>query len=155
MLGYGLRPNPTYKSSGSAIYGQPALISQALANLLDNTFKYTPLTVPVEVRLYQENGQAVLAVIDHGEGIPTADHARMTERFTRGDAARGQAGSGLGLALVKAIAHAHSGTLELADTPGGGLIARIKLPLIKPRSVGQAQSGQTGQWGSGSRIRDQ
>ena len=112
--------------------GHPALLNQALANLLDNAFKYTPPSAAVAVRLAREDGLAVLAVIDHGSGIPTDDRTRMTERFARGDTARSQAGSGLGLALVEAVMRAHGGTLELADTPGGGLTARLSLPLAQP-----------------------
>ena len=52
----------------------------------------------------------------------------MTERFARGDTARTQTGSGLGLALVKAVMQAHGGSLEMADTPEGGLTVRLKLP---------------------------
>lgn len=112
------------------VRGQPALIAQALANLLDNAFKYTPTDVAVKVALTQENDHAVLSVSDHGKGIPLHEHARMTERFTRGDAARTQVGSGLGLALVKAVMHAQGGTLEMSDRPGGGLTVRLKLPLL-------------------------
>lgn len=111
------------------VRGQSALIAQALANLLDNAFKYTSPDVAVKVTLIQENDHAVLSVSDHGKGIPLHEHARMTERFTRGDAARTQAGSGLGLALVKAVMHAQGGTLEMSDRPGGGLTVRLKLPL--------------------------
>ena len=111
------------------VRAEPALISQALANVLDNAFKYTPTEVAVKVTLTAEKDYAVLAVIDHGQGIARHEHTRMTERFVRGDTARTQAGSGLGLALVKSVMHAHSGLLEMADTPGGGLTIRLKLPL--------------------------
>jgi signal transduction histidine kinase len=123
--------------SGLTVSGRPALIAQALANLLDNAFKYTAPDIAVSVQLTRENDRAVLVVRDHGAGIPVAQHARMTERFARGDAARTQAGSGLGLALVKAVVHAHGGTLALSDTPGGGLSVRLELPLCRP-AHGQA-----------------
>ncbi len=123
------RPFNVDLAGNQRVHGQPALLSQALANLLDNAFKYTPPAVAITVRLTQENACASLEVIDHGDGIPASDHVRMTERFVRGDAARSQSGSGLGLALVKAITVAHSGRLELADTPGGGLTVRLSLPL--------------------------
>lgn len=111
-----------------AVRGQPALISQALANLLDNAIKYTPAATPLAVRLSEAGTHALLEVIDHGDGIAPAERTRLIARFARGDAARSQPGSGLGLALVEAIAHAHGGTLELADTAGGGLTARLRLP---------------------------
>lgn len=111
-----------------AVRGQPALISQALANLLDNAFKYTPATTALAVRLSQSGPDALLDVIDHGEGIAPSERPRLTTRFARGDGARSLPGSGLGLALVEAIARAHGGELELTDTPGGGLTARLRLP---------------------------
>jgi signal transduction histidine kinase len=123
------RPFTVELEEGLSISGQPALLAQALANLLDNAFKYTPPSVAVAVNLHRENGHAVLAVIDQGEGIPATDRSRMTDRFARGDSARTQPGSGLGLALVKAIAHAHGGELELADTLAGGLTVQLSLPL--------------------------
>ena len=111
-----------------AVRGQPALISQALANLLDNAFKYTPAATALAVRLSQSGPDALLDVIDHGEGIAPSERPRLTARFARGDGARSLPGSGLGLALVEAIARAHGGELELTDTPGGGLTARLRLP---------------------------
>lgn len=115
------------------IRGQAALISQAIANLLDNAFKYSAPNVKVTVKLFSTDRQIVLEVIDHGNGLAMGEHARMTERFARGDAARSQSGSGLGLALVKAIMHAHGGQLELSDTAGGGLTARLTMPVV-PRA---------------------
>lgn len=112
-----------------AVAGEPSLLSQALANLLDNAFKYTPADAAVSVRLRHDGRVARLTVIDAGPGIGEADQARLVERFARGDAARSQPGSGLGLALVRAVARAHGGTLELADAPGGGLAVTLILPL--------------------------
>jgi len=125
------RPFSVELADTLAVHGQPALLSQALANLLDNAFKYTSPEVAIAVQLTQENGFALLSVVDHGDGIPADDHIRMTERFARGDAARSQSGSGLGLALAKAIANAHGGRLVLADTPGGGLTVRLSVPLTR------------------------
>ena len=120
------RPFSVQLPATLTVQGQPALISQGLANLLDNAFKYTPTNVAVSVALSQENDHVVLTVMDHGQGIQAQEHTRMTERFVRGDTARTQTGSGLGLALVKAVMQAHGGSLEMADTPGGGLTVRLK-----------------------------
>lgn len=113
------------------VRGQSALLARALANLLDNAFRHTAATVPVVVLLQSSGGQAGLAVVDHGNGIAAAERDRMTERFARGDAGRQQPGSGLGLALVKAVMQAHRGQLELLDTPGGGLTAGLSLPIAE------------------------
>lgn len=111
-----------------SLRGTPELLAHALANVLDNAFKYTAPDIPIEVRLATEDGRAVLTVVDHGPGISEADRPRLLQRFGRGDAARSQPGSGLGLALAVAVARAHGGALSLADTPGGGLTARLTLP---------------------------
>ena len=111
-----------------SLRGSPELLAHALANVLDNAFKYTAPDIPIEVRLATEDGRAVLTVVDHGPGISEADRPRFLQRFGRGDAARSQPGSGLGLALAVAVARAHGGALSLADTPGGGLTARLTLP---------------------------
>lgn len=111
------------------VRGNRQLLAQAVSNLLDNAFKYSPPASSVTVTLVTRNGLACMEVADQGPGIAASERSGMTERLARGDAARSQPGSGLGLALVKAIASLHGGHLELADTPGGGLTARIILPL--------------------------
>ena len=125
------RPFSVDISDTVTVRGQPALIAQALANLLDNAFKYTSPDVAVKVTLTQKNDHAVLSVSDHGTGIPLHEHVRMTERFTRGDAARTQAGSGLGLALVKAVMLTHAGALDMGETPGGGLTVSLRFPMVR------------------------
>lgn len=123
------RPFQLELADGILVSGSRALLAQALANLLDNAFKYSAPEVALEVLLERDDSNARITVRDHGKGIPPSDHVRMIERFARGDTARSQSGSGLGLALVQAVMHAHGGKLELSDTPGGGLTARLMLPL--------------------------
>lgn len=72
---------------------------------------------------------AVLAVVDHGPGVPEADRARIFDRFRRGDTARGQHGSGLGLAIVRQVATVHGGSVAVEETPGGGATFVLRLPL--------------------------
>lgn len=98
--------------------------------------RYTSPEVAVKVTLTQENDHAVLSVSDHGTGIPLYEHARMTERFTRGDAARTQAGSGLGLALVKAVMLTHAGALDMGETPGGGLTVSLRFQWFELEDLG-------------------
>jgi two-component system osmolarity sensor histidine kinase EnvZ len=101
---------------------------RAIANLIDNALRYAGGGIEVVTRL--EGGDAVLEVLDRGPGIPEDDRERMKQPFTRIEAARSNAsGSGLGLAIVDRIIAAHAGRFELAARPGGGLIARIRLPL--------------------------
>jgi signal transduction histidine kinase len=68
-----------------------------------------------------------IVVADHGPGIPAADRERATERFFRGEIARSSPGSGLGLALVQAVAQLHGGSLHLEDAQPG-VVAILSLP---------------------------
>jgi two-component system osmolarity sensor histidine kinase EnvZ len=68
--------------------------------------------------------------MDRGPGIPESEAQRLKRPFTRLDEARsGEGGAGLGLAIVERVAHAHGGRLELLPREGGGLLARLALPL--------------------------
>ncbi len=109
------------------IFGDRELVQQAVANLLDNALKFsTPgMTIDLSARLEDDVVQIVVA--DRGPGIAPADRRRATERFFRAEAARSTAGSGLGLALVSAVAQLHNGTLQLFDN-NPGLRAVICLP---------------------------
>ena len=109
------------------VHGDRDLIGQAVVNLLDNALKFSP--PGATVRLHGQLGTAtvVLSVQDGGPGIPECDRVRATERFYRGEQARQTPGSGLGLALVDAVAHLHGGTLALEDA-APGLRAVLTLP---------------------------
>ncbi|MFZ5537825.1 MAG: ATP-binding protein [Pseudomonadota bacterium] len=113
---------------GLEVEGARPLLSQALANLLDNALKHTPPATSVEIEVRGEGAGVRLAVIDHGPGLSANEKSRVLERFVRGDAARSTSGSGLGLPLVRAITQAHGGGLGLKDTPGGGLTVVLVLP---------------------------
>ena len=71
------------------------------------------------MRARTARGQVEIEVTDKGPGIPEAERARATDRFYRGEAARSTPGSGLGLALVQAVAHLHGGQLTLLDAAPG------------------------------------
>ncbi len=109
-------------------YGDAAMIQQAVANLLDNAVKFSPTGGIVRLVATVQPNAIEISVIDHGPGIPSDDHARVTERFFRGEAARSTPGAGLGLALVQAVAQLHGGTLRLSDA-APGLCAVLSLPL--------------------------
>ncbi|MBV8401425.1 MAG: HAMP domain-containing histidine kinase, partial [Acetobacteraceae bacterium] len=108
-------------------YGDRELIQQAVANLLDNAVKFSPEGGVLRLSAAPVPGGIEIAVADQGPGIPAADRERATERFFRGEAARSTPGSGLGLALVQAVAQLHGGTLRLSDA-SPGLLAVISLP---------------------------
>jgi two-component system osmolarity sensor histidine kinase EnvZ len=102
-----------------------------IANLIDNALRHG--TSEVEVLTGQERDFAFLEVLDRGPGIPPDQAERMLQPFTRLDAARGGSGTGLGLAIVERIARMHGGRVELLPREGGGLRARVELPLA-PKS---------------------
>jgi len=106
-------------------------LSRLVANLVDNALAYG--APPVEVATHLRGSEAWLEVIDHGPGIAPADVARLKQPFTRAATSRaradGAAGAGLGLAIVERIARLHGGSFEIDLAPGGGTIARVRLPL--------------------------
>jgi two-component system osmolarity sensor histidine kinase EnvZ len=103
-------------------------VRRAISNLIDNAMRYT--SEPVEIESRQEGDTVVIDVSDRGPGIPPGEVERMKRPFTRLEEARsGPGGSGLGLAIVDRVARLHGGTLELLPREGGGLVARITLPL--------------------------
>jgi signal transduction histidine kinase len=110
------------------VFGDRDLIQQAVANLLDNAIKFSPggggrITLAAEAAA---SGQVVVTVADEGIGIPEADRGRVVERFFRGETARHTPGSGLGLALVQAVATLHDGSLVLEDArPGVRAVLRL------------------------------
>ncbi|MEO8477799.1 MAG: HAMP domain-containing sensor histidine kinase [Actinomycetota bacterium] len=104
--------------------GNPADLDQALDNLIDNALSYG--AGPLELETHGEAGQAVLAVRDHGPGIPAGEQQRVTERFYRGKTAP-SGGSGLGLAIARDLTERWGGSLLVRDADGGG--ARIEIRL--------------------------
>lgn len=106
--------------SGSAVVAcNQSLISQALANLLDNAIKYTQAGGVVTVSLDHTPSGVALHVADTGPGIPPEDRARVLERFVRLEASRHSPGTGLGLSLVAAVARLHDAKLLLSDNRPG------------------------------------
>jgi hypothetical protein len=109
------------------VHGDPEMLRQAVTNLIDNAVKFSPPGGEVRLSAAAVPSGTEITVTDHGPGIPVEDRSRATERFFRGEAARSTPGSGLGLALVQAVALLHGGALRLEDaTPG--LRATLSLP---------------------------
>jgi signal transduction histidine kinase len=111
------------------ILGDRDLLQQAVANLLDNAIKFSPDGGRIALRAARVDRFVSLSVADQGPGIPEADRPRATERFFRGETARSTPGSGLGLALVQAVALLHEGSLSLEDAHPG-LRATLRLPAM-------------------------
>jgi two-component system sensor histidine kinase TctE len=113
------------------VLAHPALLKEALGNLLHNAIKYTPRGGQVTVQVARSGHSAEVCVIDNGPGIPPAERARAGERFFRASNAT-QPGTGLGLAIVRSVAERCGGELRLGDAPqGSGLAATLRLPLLQ------------------------
>jgi len=109
---------------GVTLTGDPALLTQMLANLVENAIRHGRQGGRVALSL----GAREIVVADDGPGIPAADRERVFRRFLRLDAARSTPGSGLGLALVRAVAGLHGMTIALEDA-APGLRVRVGLPV--------------------------
>ena len=108
--------------------GDRTLLAQAISNLLDNAVKYTPSGQSISFTASRKDGQISISVEDTGPGIPEDDLERVKERFVRLDEARTHTGSGLGLALVDAVAELHSGRFTLTrGTDDIGLKATLSV----------------------------
>ena len=136
--------------SAAPVRGNRELISQALANLIDNAIKYAKPNgtmngeingaangVPAEivVKADNEGDRIMLTVADRGPGIPESDRGRVVERFVRLEQSRSAPGSGLGLSLASAVARLHGGELKLEDNHPG-LRSIIALPRAGPAGTG-------------------
>jgi signal transduction histidine kinase len=130
------------KTMQAPLHGNRELISQALANLVENAIKYGKPVVAVQplganavgggnkeilIEARSDGGHVLLSVTDHGPGIPEADRRHAVERFVRLEASRTQPGSGLGLSLASAVATLHGGDLTLSDARPG-LRATLAIP---------------------------
>jgi signal transduction histidine kinase len=117
------------------VHGNQNLVSQAVANLVDNAIKYTPAGGKIQVIVESDGQRASLIVADTGPGIAPEDRGRVTERFVRLEASRNSPGTGLGLSLVAAVAHLHDAELILDDNKPG---LRATLRFARAKTVTRA-----------------
>jgi len=109
------------------IEGDSELLTQMTVNLVENALRHTPQGCTVRLAASAEAGAASLVVVDNGPGVPEAERARLFDRFYRLERSRSTSGSGLGLALVQAVARLHRGEASLLDGMPG-LKARVVFP---------------------------
>lgn len=116
------------------VRGDRHLLSQAIANLLDNALKYTPEgSVSLVVR--QDRGMARIEVADTGPGVPADRRDAVFDRFVRLEGSRSTPGNGLGLSLVRAVARLHGGAVHLEDNRPGAAQPGLKVVLAIPLST--------------------
>jgi signal transduction histidine kinase/CheY-like chemotaxis protein len=110
-------------------------VQRILLNLLANAFKFTPDGGQIRVRLTTDTSHALLEVEDNGPGIPVNMHEAVFERFRQveGGSSRRHGGTGLGLAIVKEFVDLHDGAVSVSDSPGGGALFQVRLPLKGPQ----------------------
>lgn len=111
--------------------GDPGRLRQVIDNLLANVRAHTPSSAAAKVRVRRENGSAVVEVADEGPGLTDEQAGKVFDRFYRGDPSRSRdaGSSGLGLAIVAAVAEAHGGDVSVRSVNGHGATFRVQLPL--------------------------
>jgi signal transduction histidine kinase len=111
-----------------SLQGDRELLTQMIANCLDNALTHTPPGVGIEIEGRLGPSGVTLSVADHGPGVPQEDLAKLFEPFFRGDAARASPGSGLGLSLVEAVAELHGLACSASDNRPGLRISFQEAP---------------------------
>ncbi|MEN4902951.1 ATP-binding protein [Luteimonas sp. TWI1437] len=113
------------------VHGDALALRRALSNLIDNAVRYTGAA---EIELHTRDDRLYVDVVDRGPGIPAEARARLVQPFQRLERSRSRdtGGAGLGLAVARSTAQRHGGALELLDRDGGGLRARLVLPIAAP-----------------------
>jgi signal transduction histidine kinase len=112
------------------VYGDWVLLRRLFSNLVKNALIYGG---SAEVSLHLRGDQAIIEVGDRGPGLSPADLSRAFEPYYRGEGSRNRTtgGVGLGLAIADVAARLHGGKVELSNRDGGGLCARVTLPVMR------------------------
>jgi signal transduction histidine kinase len=111
------------------ILADPDLLGMALDALIDNARRYDPSTQAIELSISSEAGHVRFAIADHGPGVHGREKELIFEKYYRSPSAGRIAGTGLGLHLVKTIAHLHGGEVSYRDRHGGGAIFVLSIPV--------------------------
>jgi two-component system, OmpR family, sensor kinase len=107
--------------------GDPDLLALALDNVLANAVKFSA-SGPIEVRLREDGGGAVIEVADTGRGVPADAQGLVFDDLARAANARDVPGSGIGLSLVRTILHRHGGRVDLRSREGAGTVVTLRVP---------------------------
>ncbi len=113
-----------------SVQGDRNLLWLACYNLVDNALKFTPPSSEIEVRAFEARPWLIVEVTDNGPGIPSEELPHIFEELYRGKNSQGCSGSGLGLALVQAIAARHKGDISVHSRSGQGTVFTMRLPVV-------------------------
>ena len=132
-----------------SIFGDRELLMQMVANLVENAIRHCPAGARIGVSLGQDADASLLSITDTGPGIPAAEREKIFRRFYRLETSRTTPGSGLGLALVKAVADLHGAAVELSDNrPGLRVSIRFRadseMGARKAYTPGEPVTGRAG-----------
>lgn len=119
---------------GLRIRADPAMMEKVLSNLLENAAKYSKPGAPITISAEQSDHQVQLAIADQGAGIEPSEQTLIFERFYRGRAqTTGTSGTGMGLAISRAIVEAHGGSIGVTSQPGRGSVFTVTVPSANSR----------------------
>ena len=119
---------------GLRMRADPAMMEKVLSNLLENAAKYSKPGAPIMISAEQSEDRVQLAIADQGAGIEPSEQALIFERFYRGRAQTpGTFGTGMGLAISRAIAEAHGGSIGVTSQPGRGSVFTVTIPNANSR----------------------
>jgi two-component system sensor histidine kinase KdpD len=116
------------QAGARSVFPRPAVMERVIANLTANALRYSPAGLPPRLTASARSGWIELRVIDCGPGVPEADRETMFAPFQRLGDTDSTTGVGLGLAVSRGLTEAMRGTLQPAQTPGGGLTMTMSLP---------------------------
>jgi len=116
-------------------YGDPTRIGQIVKNVLLNAVRYTPTGGSVSVDCRRRANELQVTISDNGPGVPAEDVRRVFESGFRGARAEAQAGSGLGLSIVKELVEAQGGSIQLDEAAPGGARFVVRLPGELPQGA--------------------
>ena len=122
--------SPEDSGDDPAVSGDPELLRTMLDNVVRNAVAHSPLGGAIEIELSLEGSRILIAVRDHGPGIPEEYHERVFDRLVRVPGLSRPGGKGLGLAITRNIAHLHDGSVRVTNAPSGGSRFEIRLPLL-------------------------
>jgi two-component system sensor histidine kinase KdpD len=117
------------------VLGDVTWLPKVICNLVENAAKYSPPSSPIVVKAIADGDKVMVAITDHGVGIPASEQMLIFEKFYRGPAqAHRRPGTGMGLAISRAIVDAHQGTLGVSSAPGEGSTFTVAIPIWRGSS---------------------